>query len=487
MITATAWCGIVYALIGGQPMVRKGSCLSCGYVFRGLLYLPYSASFGQMINGGTGPVLAFAAILYKMSESLEVPFLTLNAWIGLWVSLYMLVAAVLDLNQVLAHATRFTDEIFSFLISMIFILNAVGSPFSDVGVWHYFKASHKSHVTLEMEATEYSYEATALLSLLVFLGTVYLAFQLRKAKFSPYFYNQTIRNVLTDFAVVIAILCMCVVAKVIFRDIETESLNVPDSFAPTYACCDAECRDNWPDDCPAMTHPYQQRPWIVDLGDLNGKSWVPFVAALPALLAFILVFLDDGITWHLINHPAHKLTHGAAYNYDNIILGIMVAVNSILGLPWLVAATVRSLNHVHALAEKSADGKIISVQETRLTHLGIHLLCLASIFALDVLRWIPVPVLYVRVAACVGNLQVSSHTLSSIVRCLSCTLLGCIPLHGSRILGNESILGSSHDSIHATFPLSTRTSRGTRLNRAHASLYAVSVGHVCRALCRQGH
>ena len=39
MITATAWCGIVYALIGGQPMV---------------------------INGGTGPVLAFAEILYKM-------------------------------------------------------------------------------------------------------------------------------------------------------------------------------------------------------------------------------------------------------------------------------------------------------------------------------------------------------------------------------------------------------------------------------------
>lgn len=74
----------------------------------------------------------------------------------------------------------------------------------------------------------------------------------------------------------------------------------------------------------------------------------------------------------------------------------MVAVNSILGLPWLVAATVRSLNQVHALAEKNEQGKILSVVETRTTHLIIHLLCLAAIFALDVLKLIPVPVLYVR-------------------------------------------------------------------------------------------
>ena len=35
----------------------------------------------------------------------------------------------------------------------------------------------------------------------------------------------------------------------------------------------------------------------MDLGDLNGKGWVPFFAAVPALLAFILVFLDDGSPW----------------------------------------------------------------------------------------------------------------------------------------------------------------------------------------------
>ena len=74
----------------------------------------------------------------------------------------------------------------------------------------------------------------------------------------------------------------------------------------------------------------------------------------------------------------------------------MIAVNSMFGLPFLVAATVRSQNHVHALAEKDSHGRIQEVQETRLTHLMIHLLILAALFALDALKLIPMPVLYVR-------------------------------------------------------------------------------------------
>ena len=367
MLLATAWCGIVYAIIGGQPM---------------------------MINGGTGPVLAFAEILYKLSTSMDVPFLTLNAWIGIWVCIYMIIAAIIDLNRIIGYATRFTDEIFAFLIAVIFIINALGSPFSTVGIYHYFDFSHDSHDPYQ-DDPYYSHWASAILSLMICIGTVQLAFFLRKIKFSPFLPNQTLRNAATDFAVVTSILIMSIVGNLAFSSIPLETLNVPKSFAPTYQCCDETCETNWPADCWDQAEPYGSRPWRVNLGDLNGKNWVPIMAAGPAVLAFILVFLDDGITWHLINHPMHKLTHGDAYNWDTIIIGIMIFVNSLFGLPWLVAATVRSLNHVHALAEKSPNGEILSVQETRLTNLFVHLLCLASIFALEVLKLIPMPVLYV--------------------------------------------------------------------------------------------
>ena len=309
-------------------------------------------------------------------------------------ALYLLIAAFVDLNRLIKHATRFTDEIFALLISAIFIINALGSPSSPVGIYYYFEEDHKSHDKFEDDYEDYSYIATAFLSFILCIGTVAFAMWLKTVKFSPYGPNQLSRNVVHDFAIVASILAMSVVAQVIFPNVPTESLNVPETFAPTFACCDATCTTNWPIDCPVLSEPYGRRPWFVDLGDLNGKSWVPFMAAGPAVLAFILVFLDDGITWHLINHRSHKLRHGDAYNYDTIIIAVMVAVNSMLGLPWLVAATVRSLNHIHAMATKSASGKFLKVHESRLTGLGIHLLCLASIFALHILKWIPMPVLY---------------------------------------------------------------------------------------------
>mmetsp|Transcript_41350 Transcript_41350/g.125152 ORF Transcript_41350/g.125152 Transcript_41350/m.125152 type:complete len:734 (-) Transcript_41350:332-2533(-) len=366
MITATAWCGIFYALIGGQPM---------------------------MINGGTGPVLAFSGVLYSFSKSLGVPFLTFNAWVGLWVALYLCFAAFFDLNKIIHYATRFTDEVFALLISMIFIINALGNPFAPVGIYYYFEEDHKSHDEHE-ETPDYSYMATALLSMILCLGTVWLAFFLKQIKLSPFGPNQLTRNIVHDFAVVASIVIMTVIGNVLFSSVKTETLNVPDTFAPTYACCTAECESNWPVDCEDQAHPFRQRPWVVNLWDLNGQVWVPFIAAGPALLAFILVFLDDGITWHLINHPSHKLKHGDAYNYDTIIIALMVAINSMLGLPWLVAATVRSLNHIHAMATKTPNGKFVHVRETRLSGLGIHLLCLVTIFALGLLKLIPMPVLY---------------------------------------------------------------------------------------------
>jgi hypothetical protein len=346
-----------------------------------------------MINGGTGPVLAFTTVLYNMSQSLDIPFLSFNAWVGLWVALYLLIAAFVDLNKLMKHATRFTDEIFAMLIASIFILDAIGNPLNPVGLFWYFQESHKSLDGIEDEE-DYSHLATAFLSVILGLGTTWMAFALRGLKFSRYFPSDFWRHNLANFSVVLSIVWWTIVDNLIFPNVDTEELNVPDSFAPTFQCCDADCRLSFPGDCPEQVEAFGRRDWLIDLGDTNGKAWVPFMAAGPALLAFILVFLDDGITWHLINHPSNKLSHGEAYNYDTVIIAIMIAVNSMLGLPWLVAATVRSITHVQALTEKDEKGKILHIQETRLTHFFIHLLVGVSIIFLSALRVIPVPVLY---------------------------------------------------------------------------------------------
>ncbi|KAL7577993.1 hypothetical protein ACA910_007609 [Epithemia clementina (nom. ined.)] len=365
-ILATSWVGVAYSIIGGMPMC---------------------------IIGSTGPVLAFTKALIRIADSIDVPYLTFNAWVSSWLLFYCLLAGFFDVTRVVRLATRFTDEIFALLIVSIFVLDAVGDPFSQVGILRYFDPNHKAHADYT-DDPNYNYLETALLSTILGFGTTALIFTFRSFKNSAFFCNQGIRTSLHDFAVTLSVLIATLVKEYLFSDVETEQLNVPDQFEPTYQCCTSDCLTFFPDDCPGQAAAAGSRPWFTDFSNLNGKGWVPIVAAAPALGAFLLCFLDNGITWHLINHKSHNLQHGEAYNYDICLSGIFNFVNGCLGLPWLVATTVPCIIHLNSLAEKNKDGKIISVQETRLTMFLSHLLVGLSLLFLQVLQLLPMPVLY---------------------------------------------------------------------------------------------
>jgi hypothetical protein len=230
-----------------------------------------------------------------MANDMDIPFLTLNAWTGIWSTVFMIVAAVTDLNRIVGHLTRFTDEIFSGLISAIFIIDALGNPFGSVGVFWFFSPKHRFHQKYADDPT-YSHYATAFLSCVLCFGTTSGAFKLRSMKRSRYLPNQTCRNIVCDFAVIINLILWSIIAKAGFNDVPVETLNVPNTVAPTLECCDSTCRTSFPFDCPEQEAAWGRRSWMVNLFDTNGKPWVPIFAAVPAILAFILIFLDNGIT-----------------------------------------------------------------------------------------------------------------------------------------------------------------------------------------------
>ena len=56
----------------------------------------------------------------------------------------------------------------------------------------------------------------------------------------------------------------------------------------------------------------------------------------------------------------HKLKKGGGYHLDLLIVAVLIVVCSIFGLPWFVAATVLSINHVKSLtveSESAAPGE----------------------------------------------------------------------------------------------------------------------------------
>jgi hypothetical protein len=259
------------------------------------------------IIGSTGPILIMTTALKAMSESFDVPFRSFYAWVSVWILIYTSIAGFFDLTRFVRIATRFTDDAFALLIVSIFIMDAIGDPFSQVGLMRLFDPNHPSHEDLAEDDPDYNFLTTALLSLILGLGTTWLIFYFRGYKFSSFFCNQTVRTSLFDFSVTLSVVIWTLVYQLCFSNTSVDGLKVPSTFEPSFQCCDDSCTTLWPDDCEGQAASVGTRPWFADFGDLNGKGWIPIVAGGPAFLAFLLVFLDNGITWHLINHPSNKL------------------------------------------------------------------------------------------------------------------------------------------------------------------------------------
>lgn len=333
MIVATAFCGIVYALIAGQPMI---------------------------ILGGTGPMLIFTGILYDYCEG-SYDFLQVYSWVGIWTGIILLVLAITDASCLMRYFTRFTDEIFAALISIIFIYEAVHSL---IKIFH--KAQHDQAI---------GYDA-ALLSLLLALGTFYVASSLSVFRKS-HLLMPRMREFLADFGPTIAIFSMAVIAFLTRDSIKLDELPAPENFQTTSG-----------------------RDWFVPF--LNAPPKIIWFSIVPALLCCVLVYLDQNITARLVNSPDNNLQKGDAYHLDLTVVGVLIAICSVFGLPWLVAATVRSLNHVRSLAtteeviDKSgiAHSHILHVRENRLTPLAIHVLIGLSLLLLPLLKYIPMAVLF---------------------------------------------------------------------------------------------
>lgn len=190
----------------------------------------------------------------------------------------------------------------------------------------------------------------------------------------------------------VSVVIWTLVKVLLFPNVETEGLKVPDQFEPTIQCCDTSCDAFWPDECPEIETPTGTRSWFVNLGDVPG--WAPFAAAGPAVMTFLLCCLGNSVTWHLINHKHHKLTHGEAHNCDLCLGGLFNCINGLLGLPWLVATAVPCIIHLNSLANKDNQGNFISVQETRLTMFLGHLVLGLTMLFLGVSKLLPLPVLH---------------------------------------------------------------------------------------------
>uniref|UniRef100_A0AC34QEZ2 Bicarbonate transporter-like transmembrane domain-containing protein n=1 Tax=Panagrolaimus sp. JU765 TaxID=591449 RepID=A0AC34QEZ2_9BILA len=352
----------------------------------------------------TGPTLIFEKILYDFCTQHHWSFLPFRFWVGVGIATYLLILIITDASALVGLITRFTEEAFATLISVVFIIQAFQKLY-EIG----YEAPITIHPEEVLQSTCHcrldSINANGttisknlsvgvtrcidlggtpeglqcffkpdvyMFSVLLTFGTFTIAYALHKFRDSRFF-SSKIRNTISDFGVLIAIILMTLLTHTI--GLEVPSLKVPSSLRPTL-----------------------DRSWIIDPFDIE-SPFVILIAFLPAAFYTILIVMDQQITAVIVNRKDNKLKKGYGYHLDLLVIMVLVLICSVLGLPFYVAATVLSVMHIDSLKVESpcaAPGEkpqFLGVREQRLTALLAHVIILCSVFFTSLIKLVPLPVL----------------------------------------------------------------------------------------------
>ncbi|KAM3607045.1 uncharacterized protein V6R79_001046 [Siganus canaliculatus] len=355
LIVSTATLGVIFSLLAGQPL---------------------------LIIGFSGPLLVFEEAYYKFCQAHNFEYLTGRVWIGFWLIFIVLVIVAAEGSFLVRYISPFTQEIFAFLISLIFIYETF-SKLIKVFKEHPLLAVYPTDATPALQRKDgdqvFNQPNTALLSLVLMLGTFFVAFFLRKFRNSRFLGGKA-RRIIGDFGIPISIL-FSVLVDYSITDTYTQKLNVPSGFS--------------------VTSPDKRGWFISPFGDKQPfPTWMMGASIVPALLVFILIFMETQITSLIVSKKERRLVKGSGFHLDLLLIVTLGAVCPLFGLPWLTAATVRSVTHVNALtvmSKATAPGEkpvIQEVKEQRVTGLLVAILVGMSIVMTDVLRLIPLAVLF---------------------------------------------------------------------------------------------
>lgn len=94
LIISTSVLGILFSLLGAQPL---------------------------LVIGFSGPLLVFEEAFYKFCQTQGIEYLTGRVWIGLWLIVFIFIIVAAEGSFLVRYISPFTQEIFAFLISLIFI------------------------------------------------------------------------------------------------------------------------------------------------------------------------------------------------------------------------------------------------------------------------------------------------------------------------------------------------------------------------------
>ncbi|XP_054785106.1 boron transporter 4-like [Prosopis cineraria] len=300
-LASTAICGILNAVIGGQPLI---------------------------ILGVAEPTVIMYIYMYDFAKDREglgrQLFLAWTGWACVWAALVLFLIAIFNVGGIVHRFTRIASELFAMLITLLFLKEAIKGMVSEFKV-----PKHEKDLALEQNKFQWLY-TNGLLGIIFSFGLLFSSLKIRRAR-SWLYGTGKLRSFLADYGVPLMVVLWTAL-----------SFSVPASKLPSGAPRRLIAPLAW--ESTSLHH------WtmIKDMGKVPPEY--VFAAIIPALMIAGLFFFDHSVAAQLVEQKEFNLKKPSAHHYDMLLLGFMTLLCGLLGLPPCSALLPQSPMHTKSLA-----------------------------------------------------------------------------------------------------------------------------------------
>ncbi|GLJ12236.1 hypothetical protein SUGI_0187020 [Cryptomeria japonica] len=315
-LASTAICGITHSIIGGQPL------LILGVAEPTVIMYTFMYNFAKD-KGDLGPKL----------------FLAWAGWVCVWTSFLLVLFSILGACSIINRFTRVAGELFGLLIAMLFMQQAIR------GVVDEFRIPKRSNPSLKQFSPSWRF-GNGMFALVLSFGLLYTGLKSRKGR-SWRYGTGWLRGFIADYGVPVMVVVWTGVSYI-------PSSSVPEGiprrlFSPNPWSPGAY--DNW-----TVINEMLDVPLLYIIG-----------AFIPATMIAILYYFDHSVASQLAQQKEFNLRKPSSYHYDLLLLGFMVIMCGLLGIPPSNGVIPQSPMHTKSLAtlkHQLVRGRLVKTAKT---------------------------------------------------------------------------------------------------------------------------
>ncbi|XP_038685962.1 boron transporter 1-like isoform X1 [Tripterygium wilfordii] len=298
-LVSTAICGIIHSVVGGQPLLILG------------VAEPTVLMYTFMFN--------FAKDRKDLGPKL---FLAWTGWVCVWTALLLFLLAILGACSIINRFTRVAGELFGLLIAMLFMQQAIR------GVVDEFRIPERENPNLTALLPSWRF-GNGMFALVLSFGLLLTALKSRKAR-SWRYGTGWLRGFIADYGVPLMVLVWTAISYIPVNDVPR---GIPRRlFSPNPWSAGAHSN------------------WTVIKEMVNVPPLYIVGAFIPATMIAVLYYFDHSVASQLAQQQEFNLKKPASYHYDLLLLGFLVILCGLIGIPPSNGVIPQSPMHTKSLA-----------------------------------------------------------------------------------------------------------------------------------------